>query len=31
VATFTVDQYGDGVITYANGSQALIIDWRIVG
>jgi len=31
VATFTVDQYGDGVITYANGSQALIIDWHIVG
>jgi hypothetical protein len=31
VATFTVDQYGDGVITFANGSQALIIDWRIVG
>lgn len=31
VATFTVDQYGDGVITYANGTQALIIDWRIVG
>jgi hypothetical protein len=31
LATFTVDQYGNGVITYANGSQALIIDWRIVG
>lgn len=31
VATFTVDQFGDGVITYANGNQALIIDWRIVG
>jgi hypothetical protein len=31
VATFTVDQYGDGVITFANGTQALIIDWRIVG
>ena len=31
VATFTVDQYGNGVITYANGSQALIIDWHIVG
>lgn len=31
VATFTVDQYGDGVITFANGSQALIIDWHIVG
>lgn len=31
VATFTVDQYGDGVITFANGSQALIVDWHIVG
>jgi hypothetical protein len=31
VATFSVDQYGDGVITYANGNQALIIDWHIVG
>ena len=31
VATFTVDQYGNGVITYANGQQALIIDWHIVG
>jgi len=31
VATFTVDQYGNGVITFANGTQALIIDWRIVG
>lgn len=31
VATFTVDQYGNGVITYANGTQALIIDWHIVG
>jgi hypothetical protein len=30
VATFTVDQYGDGVITYANGSQGLIIDWHLV-
>ncbi len=31
VATFTVDQYGDGVITFANGQQSLIIDWHIVG
>jgi len=31
VATLTVDQYGNGVITYANGTQALIIDWHIVG
>jgi hypothetical protein len=31
VATFTVDQFGDGVITYANGAQGLIIDWHIVG
>jgi hypothetical protein len=30
VATFTVDQYGDGVITYANGSQGLIVDWHLV-
>jgi len=30
VATFSVDQFGDGVITFANGQQALIIDWRIV-
>ncbi|HXW52272.1 MAG TPA: hypothetical protein VEJ41_09805 [Candidatus Acidoferrales bacterium] len=30
VATFTVDQYGDGVITYADGSQGLIIDWHLV-
>jgi len=30
VATFTVDQFGNGTITFANGQQALIIDWRIV-
>jgi hypothetical protein len=30
VATFTVDQYGDGVITYADGSQGLIVDWHLV-
>jgi hypothetical protein len=30
VATFTVDQYGDGVITYANGNQGLIVDWHVV-
>ncbi len=30
VATFTVDQYGNGVITYANGSQGLILDWHVV-
>jgi hypothetical protein len=30
VATFSVDQFGDGVITYANGGQALIIDWHVV-
>lgn len=30
VATFTVDQYGDGVINYANGSQGLILDWHVV-
>jgi hypothetical protein len=30
VATFSVDQFGDGVITYANGNQALIIDWHVV-
>ena len=31
VATFTVDEYGDGIITYADGRQALIVDWHIVG
>ena len=30
VATFTVDQYGDGVITYANGQQGIILDWHVV-
>lgn len=30
VATFSVDQYGDGVITYANGAQALIVDWHVI-
>ena len=30
VATFTTDQYGDGTITYANGSQGLILDWHVV-
>lgn len=30
VATFSVDEYGDGIITYANGNQALIIDWHVV-
>jgi hypothetical protein len=30
VATFTLDQYGDGTITYANGSQGLIYDWHVV-
>src|SRR5579872_313306 len=30
VATFSVDEYGDGIITYADGNQALIIDWHVV-
>ena len=30
IATFTVDQFGDGIITYANGSQGLIYDWHVV-
>ncbi len=30
VATFTVDQFGDGVITYANGQQGIILDWHVV-
>lgn len=30
VATFQVDQNGNGIITYANGQQALIIDWHVV-
>jgi hypothetical protein len=30
LATFSVDQFGDGVITYANGQQGIIIDWHVV-
>jgi hypothetical protein len=30
VATFVVDQFGDGVITYANGTQGQIVDWHVV-
>ncbi|HEV2878834.1 MAG TPA: hypothetical protein VGW96_04550 [Candidatus Eremiobacteraceae bacterium] len=30
VATFQVDQNGNGIITYANGQQALIYDWHVV-
>lgn len=30
VATFSVDQNGDGIITFASGWQALIIDWHVV-
>jgi hypothetical protein len=30
VATFSVDQNGDGIITYASGWQALIIDWHVI-
>jgi hypothetical protein len=30
VATFTVDKFGNGVITYASGQQALIVDWHVV-
>lgn len=30
VATFSVDQHGDGTITFADGSQGLILDWRVV-
>ncbi|MBV8282126.1 MAG: hypothetical protein JO347_08700 [Candidatus Eremiobacteraeota bacterium] len=30
LATFSVDRFGDGIITYANGTQALIIDWHVV-
>jgi hypothetical protein len=29
LATFSVDRFGDGIITYASGSQALIIDWHV--
>jgi hypothetical protein len=30
LATFTVDQFGDGIITYSNGSQGTIDDWHVV-
>jgi hypothetical protein len=30
VATFQVDQFGDGTISYANGTQGLIVDWHVV-
>jgi len=30
LATFSVDRFGDGLITYANGSQAVIMDWHVV-
>ena len=30
VATFSVDQNGDGIVTFANGQQALIVDWHVV-
>ncbi len=30
VATFSVDQNGNGIITFANGQQALIYDWHVV-
>ena len=30
LATFSVDRFGDGLITYANGSQAIIMDWHVV-
>ena len=30
LATFSVDRFGNGLITYANGSQAVIIDWHVV-
>jgi hypothetical protein len=30
LATFSVDRFGDGLITYANGSQAIILDWHVV-
>ena len=30
VATFSLDQFGDGTITYADGSQAVMIDWHVV-
>lgn len=30
LATFSVDRFGDGLITYANGAQAVIMDWHVV-
>ncbi|HKW44436.1 MAG TPA: hypothetical protein VJN22_02190 [Candidatus Eremiobacteraceae bacterium] len=30
LATFSVDQFGDGTITYADGQQGIIIDWHVV-
>jgi hypothetical protein len=30
VATFAVDQFGDGIITYADGQQGIIIDWHVI-
>jgi hypothetical protein len=30
LATFSVDRFGDGIITYANGTQAIIMDWHVV-
>jgi hypothetical protein len=30
LATFSVDQYGDGTITYADGQQGIIIDWHVI-
>ena len=30
LATFSVDRFGNGIITYANGSQAIILDWHVV-
>jgi hypothetical protein len=29
LATFQVDQYGDGTITYANGAQGEVIGWHL--
>jgi len=30
LATFSVDRFGNGLITYANGAQAIIMDWHVV-
>ena len=30
LATFSVDRFGNGLITYANGAQAVILDWHVV-